>query len=699
MRGLVSSRAWLFVCLISLTTILLHPALSRAQSVTTIAGGFVGDGGPAISAALSAPRYLARDAAGNLYISDFARHRIRKVDPNGVITTVAGDGIAGFSGDGGPANSAHLSFPTGIAVDPRGNLIIADQGNNRIRKVNGAGIITTIAGNGAAGFSGDGGPATQATLDAPFGLVIDTRGIIYFTDALNQRVRKFAPGGIIKTVAGNGVAGFGGDGGNATLASLNFPRGLALDARGNLFIADTANHRVRQVTPRGVILTAAGTGQPGFSGDGGLAVNARTGNPRGVVLDAAGNLYISNAGRQRVRKVDAITHIITTFAGSHCCFNGDGSDALGSQFFFLTGLLFDSAGNLLIVDSGNGRVRRVDAATNIVSTVAGGFIGDGNLAPLADLDTPEGISFDRAGNLLIGDQFHHRIRKVNRSGVISTIAGIGTDGFSGDGGPATAAQLFVPVQAVVNAARQTLISDEFNGLVRRIDFSGNISTLALVGDPTFSVLDSAGNLIVADTGNCGVVKVSPSGVVTQVAGNGICDFAGDGGPAISASLNCPEGLALDGAGNLYIADTANERIRKVDRFGDITTIAGDGTCAFAGDGGPASSAELCTPVGLAIDSGRNLYIADHDNLRIRKIDTSGMMSTVAGTGNGGFNGDNLAPLATNLDGPASLLIDAVGNLFFSDDGSSLVRKIVASSAQATASSPVGAAPASAKVVH
>jgi hypothetical protein len=267
------------------------------------------------------------DAAGNLYIADSGNNRIRKVTPGGVISTVAGNGAGGCSGDGGPATSAQL-VPWGIAVDAVRNLYIADYGagHNRVRKVTPGGVISTVAGNGTYGSSGDGGPATSAQLQSPSGVAVDAAGNLYFAEYHGCRIRKVTPGGVISTVAGNGAGGFSGDGGPATSARLDRPSGVAVDAAGNLYFADTNNHRIRKVTPGGVISTVAGNGAAGFSGDGGPATSAQLYDPRGVAMDAAGNLYIADYGNDRIRKI--------TPGGAISTVAGNGTGKMGTQTYF-----------------------------------------------------------------------------------------------------------------------------------------------------------------------------------------------------------------------------------------------------------------------------------------------------------------------------------------------------------------------------
>jgi sugar lactone lactonase YvrE len=277
--------------------------------------GFSGDGGPATSAQLNNPHGAAIDSAGNLYIADSGNQRIRKVSSSGIISTVAGNGTSGFGGDGGLATSALLNSPHGVAIDSAGNFFIADSGNQRIRKVSSSGIISTVAGNGTPGFGGDGGLATSAQLAGPYGVAIDSTGNLFVTDPYSGRIRKVAFFGIISTVAGNGNRGFSGDGGPATSAQLNNPHGVAIDSTGNLFIADTSNSRIRKVAASGIISTVAGNGISGFSGDGGQATSALLYYPYGVAIDSAGNLFIADTSNSRIRKV-ASSGIISTVAGN-----------------------------------------------------------------------------------------------------------------------------------------------------------------------------------------------------------------------------------------------------------------------------------------------------------------------------------------------------------------------------------------------
>jgi len=621
--------------------------------LTRVAGGsssgYSGDGGLATNAQLNLPGGVAVDGSGNVFIADELNCAIRKVAAaTGIITTVAGNGKQGYAGDGGPATSAELGDPYAVAVDGFGNLYIADFSYNVIRRVAAAtGIITTVAGNGMQGYAGDGGPATSAELWAPYAVAVDGSGNLYIADFRNNAIREVAAAtGIITTVAGNVTFGYSGDGGPAIGAQLNGPTGVAVDGSGNLFIADMNNNAIRKVTAAaGIITTVAGNGAQGDSGDRGPAIKASLNTPRGVAVDGHGNFYIADFGNDAIREVAVTTGIITTVAGNHTAgYSGDGGPANNAQLASPNHVGVDGSGNLYIADSETNVIRKVAAATDIIVTVAGsdvsGYAGDGGPATSARLNSPFGVAVDGSGNLYIADYDNNAVRKVAAAtGVITTVAGNGAAGYSGDGGPATSAKLYGPAGVAA---------------------------------------DGSGNFYIADAGNNVIRRVAVTGIISTVAGNGTLGYSSDGGPATSAAMIGPTGVAVDGSGNLYIADDGNNVIRRVvTATGIITTVAGNGIPGYAGDGGPATSAYLQGPIGVAVDVSANIYIADLQNNAIRKVTAAtGIITTIAGNGTRGYAGDGGLATSAELFFPSDVAVDASGDVYIADSQNARIRLLV-----------------------
>jgi sugar lactone lactonase YvrE len=621
---------------------------------------------------------VAVDPAGNLLVSD--AHQVWVVAErtgtfygqamtDGHVYLLAGDGDPDYSGDGGPATSAALHYPAGMATDPAGNVLIADSSNGRIRMVAEhagtfygqtvtAGNIYTVAGGGSG--LGDGGPATAAGLTLPPDVAVDGAGNLLIADQQGSRIRVVAASagtfygqamtvGDIYTVAGDGALGFAGDGGPATSAEVFAPDGVAVDGAGNLVIADSGNDRVRVVAKStgtfygramtaGNIYTVAGKGNGWDSVYGEPATDAQLRGADGLALGSAGDLAIADPAGQRLYVVAGTTgtrygramtagHIYTVAGIGFYGFTGDGGPAASARLNYPYGAAADGAGNLLVADCGNARIR-------VVAESTGTFYGQAMTA-----------------------------------GRIYTIAGNGTRGFSGDGGPATAAMLACP---------QAIIPDSAGNLV--ITASGN-NRIRVVAESTGTFYGQA----------------MTTGRIYTVAGNGISGFSGDGGPAVSAEFALAGGAAPDGAGNLVIPDTGNSRIRVVAErtgtfygqpmtAGDVYTIAGTGTQGFNGDGAPATSTELSFPVGVAFDSAGNLLITDTINARIRVVAkrtgtfygqpmTAGDVYTIAGTGTAGFSGNGGPAAGAEVAGPAGIITDGAGNILFADDGNGQIRKI------------------------
>ena len=362
---------------------LLLPAVGRSQAIpaytiTTAAGngtvGFSGDGSAANGAQLNGPFSAALDASGNLYIADQFNHRIRKVDASGNISTVAGNGTAGYTGDGGAPTSATLDDPQGVVVDSSGNIYIADTTNSAVRKISG-GKITSIVGSsgGSAGYTGDGGPGTSAQVFHPSALALDSAGNLFIADTGNEAIRKLTPAGIISTFAGQGGAGFGGDGGAATRAQFSNPTSLAFDGAGNLYVADTTNNRIRMIAPNGTVSTFAGSSSTGsYAGDGGPAAKARLNSPKGVAVDSAGNLFIADSFNNRIRVVAPNGTIYTVAGTGGSSAGGDGGPALDAGFRFPSGVVASASGGVFVVDNQNALVRLLTPVPGVPAISAGG---------------------------------------------------------------------------------------------------------------------------------------------------------------------------------------------------------------------------------------------------------------------------------------------------------------------------------------
>jgi hypothetical protein len=728
--------------------------IATTGQLTTPAGTGVGigpadSGGPATGSSLDTCA-VAADSAGNLLLAEQNHLQVSVAAATtgtfygqamtaGHIYPVAGNGNHGFGKSGAVALKAPINDPTAVTADSHGNLVITDTGYQTapvhwsrvlvLADATGAfygqamtaGHLYTVAGGGEKpGGTSDGGPATLAALGRDIGGVrVDKNGNIVFADSTFDRIRVVATtsgtfygqamkAGDIYTVAGDGKQSFGGDGGPATKAAFSFPEDVAVDAAGDLAIADYANERARFVPATsgtffgiamkaGDIYTLAGNGTGGFGGDGGPGTAAELQSPRGVALDSAGNLAIADWDNGAIRLVAAHTGTfygqamttgdIDTIGGVPSDagpgeFSGDGGPALRAEFDGPNALATDSAGDTFIADQINGRVRVIPASNGTfygqamqagdAYTIAGTgqfgtFSGDGGPGVRAALYFPAGVAIDRAGNAVIADTDNNRIRVVAASNGtfygqamhasdIYTIAGNGKPGFSGDGGPATSAELGGPDAVTPDAAGNLVVSDTLGNRVR---------------------------VVAAVTGTF-YGQAMTAGDIYTIAGDGTAAFSGDGGPGPSAEIDSPEGSALDAAGNVLFADLFNDRIRVVAgsngtfygqamHAGDIYTIAGDGTEGFGGDGGPATGAEMHWPFGVAVDGSGNVVAGDADNNRVRVVAatagtfygvpmTAGNIYTVAGTGVTGFFGDGGPGVDAGLDFPLGIVATGKGLL-------------------------------------
>ncbi len=626
---MTTSRFRRFRTLAALACAFAAPAWSQEYAISTYAGGawpLLPAEGPSIS--VGYPRAVAPDGRGGVYFTSTGLNGAFKLDAAGSLTVVAGNGKPSSWFQNSPANGAYIGSPQGLAVDAAGNLYLADTDTNQIRKVDANGTLSTVAGGGHLD-PGDGQQATLAQLFSPADVALDAAGNLYIAET-RGRVRKVDTHGIITTVAGTGaLVGSAINGKPAAQAHFSRPTGLAVDGAGNLYVADAALYYVYRIDPKGVITVAAGNGTLVFTPDGGPAASAGICPQGSLGADAAGNLYIPDTLTNSIRKVDA-QGILTTVAGSPGSFGfgGDGGPATSAVLSSPQDAAPDAGGVLWIADSSNFRVRKVDAA-GVIATAAGlsgwAYAGDGGVATSAMLSAVSGVALDPAGNLFIADTNNARIRQVSTAHIMTTVAGNGIIGNSGDGGPAASARLFTPSSVAVDSAGNVYFGDL--GRVRKVDATGAIDTelTTTPGRTPAVAVDPSGNLYVAD-GDL-VRKIDSYGTATTVAGTGTAGYSGDGGEATQAQLSNPTGTALDSDGNLYIADLGNARIRMVDPAGNIHTAAGNGTYGYSGDGGEATSAQLWDPAGVAVDSEGALVIADGSY--VRRVDRMGIITTIA----------------------------------------------------------------------
>jgi len=564
------------------------------------------------------------------------------------------------------------------------------------------------------------------------------------------------PQGIISTFAGNGLSspdsapGSFGDGGLATQGLLKRPQGIATDSSGNVYIADTGDNLVREVTTDGTIQTIAGNGYPGYNGEDGPSVQSELHSPGDVTLDSSGNIWIADSANQYIREIVASTGYIHHMVGNNGTPNagpgtegyaGDGGSAQLATLYIPVGVALDSTGNLYIVEQGDSRIREVNNQTTTVTfpgttlkaeagwieTIVGtnivGFNASNTTANETPLNDPIGIALDPSGNLFIADSLNLRLRKVSKNS-ISTVAGNGNLSYGGDGGAASGAQMNAPQGVALDPSGNLYIADTGNNVIRKVSANGTIQTVSGNGaagngsnqfnTPLGMAADSSGNIYIADSQNARVVKLSSGGTPTTVAGNGTAGYGGDGGSAASAELNAPAAVAVDSAGNLYIADLGNNRIRKVSASGTVTTIAGTGNNGYSGDGGLATAAQINEAQGVAVDGSGNVYIADTGNNAIRLV-SGGTISTIArianpvglatdslgdlyvtdggsqvykiypfspvivltigGSGSSGYTGDGGLSTAAQLSGPTGVAVDSNGNVYVADTVNNAVREL------------------------
>jgi sugar lactone lactonase YvrE len=661
--------------------------ITSAGVVSTLAGLPGGNNGSAdgtgSAARFHGPRGVAVDNAGNVYVADTVNNTIRKITPAGAVSTLAG--LAGSVGSAdGTGGAARFDYPHAVAADSAGNVYVADTENNTIRKITPAGVVTTLAGLPGSSGSSD-GAGSAARFWGPQGVAVDSAGNIYVADTYNHTIRKITSAGLVTTLAGS--EGFSGsEDGKGSVVRFYDPEGVAVDSMGNVYVADTYNQIIRKITPAGVVTTLAGL--PGGSGVGsadGTGSAARFNYPHGIAVNSAGNVYVADTANHTIRVGGPTAtqnyepYLFSTFAGlsgSLGSANGTGSAA---RFNRPLGVAVDTADNVYVADSSNHTIRKITPG-GVVSTLAGlaGLFGsaDGTGAA-ARFYYPGGLAVDSAGIVYVADTYNHTIRKITPAGVVTTLAGSAGSIGSTDG-TGNAARFAFPSGVAVDSAGYVYVGDTSNYTIRKITPAGVVSTLAgLAGSlsgsadgtgsaarfnfPDSVTVDSAGNVYVADSHNHTIRKITPAGVVSTLAGLPNSTGSADG-MGSTARFNQPYGVAVDSAGNLYVADTNNDTIRKITSAGTVSTLAGFPSSSGSADG-TGSGARFNQPFGVAVNGAGKVFVGDTFNHTIRvggstAVSHLGNISTRLQTG----TGDNVLIAGFIIQGsaPKKVIIRAAG---------------------------------------
>jgi len=644
---------------------------------TTLAGksSLGSDDGNGSAARFAWPQGLGIDANGNLYLADADNQTVRKITPGGDVTTFAGR--AGSKGrDDGPAGTARFYFPFDAAVDQAGNVFVADAGNFVIRKITPAGVVTTFA--GSPGESGtDDGTGNAALFTMPFKIAVDATDNLYVADTSQHTIRKITPAGVVTTLAGS-PGQSGSDDGTGSAARFNSPNGLAVDSAGNIFVADGLNCTIRKITPAGVVTTFAG--DPGVLGSTDGTGSAALFGIMGVdlAIDHNDNLYVPDRTNNIVRKVTPAGEV-TTFAGTAGQPGSGNGTGPAAKFYEPTGIAVDANGNVFVADSVDYTVRRI-SPTGVVTSLAGlardDSTGAADGTAAARFNSLANTAVGPNGDIYVADTLNSTIRKISAAGAVTTLAGQAGKTGSVDG-TGSAARFDMPYGVAVNGSGTVFVTDAARGTIRQITSAGVVTTLA--GDPDASpgyadgtgsaarfdnpngiAVDSAGNLYVADAGNLVIRKVTPAGAVTTLAGTAGAAGGADGTGA-NARFQRPTGIAIDATGNLYVADSLGQTIRKISPTGAVTTLAGQDGIG-GNDDGQGGAAQFLEPSGITVDQSGTIFVTDGINNLIRKVSPTGAVSTLGGLAQARGSADGIG-IESRFARPPGIAVDATGQLF------------------------------------
>ena len=653
-------KLWHILCILSFLSFSSH-----AQEVSTFAGLGNAADGPAVQATFNAPNDVVVDAEGNVYVADWANHKIRKITPQGVVSTLAGNGTQGYLDATG--TDAMFNSPKGIAIDAAGNLFVAEYGGRKIRKVTPQGVVTTIAKSP---------PVGPQPFYNSIDLVVDNSGNIYVANM--SAVTKTTPDGTTSIFAG---AGYGFQDGPGSTAKFKDLAGITFGTDGNLYVADNGNNRIRKITLQGEVSTFAGSVSGSQNGDLSVATFSR---PYGIASDKDGNIYVSEENNIVIRKI-SITGDVSTYAGSAGGFGSTDGPAAHASFNYPHGLATDNSGNVFVADQGNNKIRKI-SPEGIVSTVAG--VGEvfyatdvDGIGTLARFVNPVGAAVDALGNVYIADKT--RVRKVTPQGMVSTLAG--NKNIGSQDGTGVNAGFYEITGIAVDAAGNVFVSDVTNHNIRKITPAGVVTTIAgLAGNygyadgnglnarfkkPSALVLDASGNLYVTDQMNYCIRKITPNGDVTTFAGTNISGYQ-DGNAADARFSECT-GITIDKERNLYVVN--GNRIRKITPQAEVSTFAG--TALQGSANGVGTNANFYSPYGICIDASGNLYVSQigTDSHSIRKITPQAVVTTLAGTGIPGYINGQGASVRFNY--PTGIAVDKDYNIYIADQYNFMIRKI------------------------
>ena len=650
----------------------LGSALASAQTyqISTVAGfgTFFGDGGPATAALLN-PSAVVADAHGNLYVSDPGNFRIRKIDSAGTITTLIGQGYAGLSGDGGPATAALISGSYSLALDTAGNLYFTDDQNLRVREITAAGTVQEVAGSGVCGTVTAGMAASQAPLCDVESVAVDAQGHVYF--ASESQIWMVAANGTLTLIAGTGGTLNNGDNGPATAAQIGFPLSMAIDSNGNLYIGDIYNRVIREVTTDKIIHTVS-------------TINDNNATGIGIALDASGTLFYATGGLKlfKLTQSGAVVEATLTTPDN------------------ATALAIDHSGALYVTSSNTQRLLKITGG--VVTVVAGAYpygLDSSQQATSVHLHLNPlliGLAVDAAGDVYFPELDGNLLQRIDKLTPAGTLTAVNTPSKLPTHGDFTAQAVAISPTGMLYFSTFTQVyrSDPGGGVTLiagapgfpQAVGDGGLAIAAQLANPSSLAFDPSGNLYITEPFNSRVRKVNLQGIITTFAGTGQAGFTGDGGPASSARLSTPVDVKCDGAGNIYIADLTASVVRKVNTSGVITTVAGNGSKGNTGDGGPATQATLSGAAAIAVDPATgNLFIADRpsaastispatDNNRIRMVNRAGIITTITGSF-AGYNGEGVDSTMAAMGGPVALAADAQGNIYVSEDSTQRIRKL------------------------